>query len=188
MTLERQSAILDTLPRIGDKIALAVHRNPVLYQLVAWPEGLAAIAEQAAELAGCATAAAPGRAVIGTHAGLLRVAPLKWWLIGAPAPPLPVNAGASLDLSHAYTCIHLTGAASASLLNRHISIDLRPAQFTSGRVATTLWHGSAVTLWRNEDDWRLFIPRSFARDLVTMLAISAEQWLPDADWQDELSD
>ena len=176
MNLKRQGAVSDSTFAGRGPVSVRSVPDLRLHQLAAWPGALAAVAEQAAAQAGCAAPPAPGEAVVGKQAALLRTGPLRWWLMGAEAPMLPVEEGVALDLSHAFTCIRLAGEASADVLNRHLSLDLRPAQFGPGRVATTNWHGSAVTVWRREDDWRLFIPRSFARDLAAMLAQSAAQW------------
>ena len=181
MNIKRQSALPDSMFADLGPVTLAPVPDLLLFQLAAWPGALAAVAERAASLAGCAAAPAPGQAVTGAAAVLLRIAPLRWWLVGADAPALPVEQGVALDLSHAFTCIRLAGEASADVLNRHLSLDLRPAQFGPGRVATTNWHGSAVTVWRREDDWRLFIPRSSARDLVGMLVLSNGEWRQAAD-------
>ena len=178
MNIKRQAALPDSMFADHGPVTLAPVPDLLLFQWAAWPGTLAAVAERAASLAGCAAAPAPGQAVNGAAAVLLRTAPLRWWLVGADAPSLPAEQGAILDLSHAFTCIRLTGETSADLLNRHLPLDLRPQRFGPDRVATTHWHGSAVTLWRRADEWHLFIPRSFARDLAAMLAQSAAQWQP----------
>lgn len=173
MTIQRHSAVPESMFADCGAVTLAPVADLHLCQLVAWPTEQAAVAGKAAQAAGCAAAPGPGQTMAGEAAALLRIAPLRWWLVGIDAPALPVEQGAVLDLSHAFTAIRIIGEASAELLNRHLPLDLRPMSFPPGRVATTHWHGTAVTVWRRQDDWQLFIPRSFARDLAAMLGRSA---------------
>ena len=118
-----------------------------LHQIAAWPDCIATVGKIAARAAGVAAAPGPGRAVQAAESAainsaaatdatsaesakstapespppaLLRIEPLKWWLIGAPlAPDIGPQQGAVLDLSHARTRLRIAGPRAAEFLNRH---------------------------------------------------------------------
>lgn len=145
----------------------------VLYQVAAWPESVATVGAQVAQHIGVAQAPGPRCVVEGNVAGervaLLRVEPLKWWVIGgdgsARLPTLSPAQGTTLDLSHARTHIRIAGPNARDLLNRLIPLDLRPPSFPTDRVATTMLHDLGITLWHSAPGFELFIPRGFARSI-----------------------
>lgn len=148
----------------------------ILQQAAAWPDSLAAVGAKAAAAAGVAAAPGPGAAAVGSKGALLRVEPLKWWLVGAAAPALAPEEGATLDLSHARTRVRVSGPEAALLLNRHLPLDLREASCPVGSVASSAFHHTGVTLWRAEEGYELFLPRGFALSLWEMLLESAAQF------------
>lgn len=148
-----------------------------LKQIAAWPDTLMAVGAKAAAVAGCDAAPKPGKSAVGSKASLLRIEPLKWWLLGdAELPELNAEEGAVLDLSHSRTCIRIEGECAAELLNRHLPLDLREASFTDGSVASTAFHHVGVTLLRRNGGYELFVPRGFAVSLWELLVESAEQF------------
>ena len=147
-----------------------------LHQIAAWPDTLAAVAVQAAAMAGVPTAPAACRAVEGTVAALLRVEPLKWWLIGAEAGALEAHQGTTLDLSHSRTQIRVSGAQAVALLNRHLPLDLREPAFPVGALAATALHHAGVMLWRSSQGYELFLPRGFALSIWQILLQTAAQF------------
>ncbi|PID46455.1 MAG: sarcosine oxidase subunit gamma [Proteobacteria bacterium] len=148
-----------------------------LQQIATWPETMAAVSAKAIEAAGCDDAPTPCQSCRGSHASLLRIEPLKWWLLGdAELPTLASDEGVVLDLSHSRTAIRIEGECAADLLNRHLPLDLREASFGDGAVALTAFHHVGVTLLRHQDGYDLFVPRGFAVSLWEMLLASAEQF------------
>jgi len=109
---------------------------------------------------------------------LLRVEPLKWWLIGTPVAPLnlTVEHGTTVDLSHSRTRIRITGARAAELLGRHLPLDLREASFPVAAVAASQLHHVGVTLWRSARGYDLFIPRGYALSVWQVLLQTAAQF------------
>ncbi len=150
---------------------LRIHEIPnlQLYQIAAWPETLDAVRTKALEYIGATGDLKNGGSVSGDNAALLSVEPLKFWLIGAEPPTLNSQEGATLDLSHSRTHLRLEGPGVTNLLNKHISLDLRPQSFPEGHVASTGLHHVGITLWRNNDGFDLFIPRAFAVTISEML-------------------
>jgi len=157
-------------------VTLAGLPDLVLFQAAAWPDTLAAVGAKAAEAVGAPEAPGPGRAVVGTKGALLRVEPLKWWLLDAPAPQLAPAEGATLDLSHARSRVRIAGPEAVALLNRHLPLDLRDAAFSEGAVASSAFHHCGVTLWRAAEGYELFLPRGFALSLWELLLEAAAQF------------
>ena len=151
-----------------------------LTQIAGWPDTLAAAGAAAAEMAGSDGAPGPGRAIHGKDGALLRIEPLKWWLIreteGGDAPALSGKIGAVLDLSSSRTWVRMTGPKAATLISHFLPLDLRPASFPDGAVASTAFHHVGVTLWRAEKAFNLLLPRSFAVSLWELLTESATQY------------
>ncbi|MGR3913232.1 MAG: sarcosine oxidase subunit gamma, partial [Gammaproteobacteria bacterium] len=92
------------------------------------------------------------------------------------APALAPEHGAILDLSHSRTHLRIGGVQAATLLNRHLPLDLREASFKQGAVASSALHHAGVTLWRSARGYELFIPRGFALSLWEILLESAAQF------------
>lgn len=148
----------------------------VLYQVAAWPESIGRAVAAAVKATGAKNAPGPGAALTGTKGSLLRIEPLKWWVYGAEVATLPAEQGTTLDLSHSRTHVRVSGDDSVSLLNRHLSLDLREKSFPVDSVASTAFHHCGVTLWRSGNGYELFLPRGFALALWEMLVESAEQF------------
>lgn len=174
-----------------------------LQQIAAWPGTVTTVGRIAARAAGVDAAPGPGRAVEAVTVNspmesvtvdspaaedspaaaesppaLLRVEPLKWWLIGTPVAPLnlTVEHGTTVDLSHSRTRIRITGTRAAEFLNRHLPLDLREASFPVAAVAASQLHHVGVTLWRSARGYDLFIPRGYALSVWQVLLQTAAQF------------
>ncbi|MEX0301517.1 MAG: sarcosine oxidase subunit gamma [Leisingera sp.] len=161
-------------------VTLSLLSGFTLTQIAGWPGTLTEAGAAAASTAGCAAAPGPGRIEQGAAGTLLRVEPLKWWLIqgaGLQSTPLQtVNGGTVLDLSSARTLVQVSGPQAETLLNHFLPLDLRPAAFPDGAVASTSFHHVGVTLWRSGALFTLALPQSFAASLWELLAGSALQY------------
>jgi heterotetrameric sarcosine oxidase gamma subunit len=162
-------------------ITLSEVPTPCLFQLAAWPDTLSEVGAIGARAIGVSNAPGPGEAVSGEKGTLMRIEPLKWWLVAedhvAIAPPdIPAAEGSFLDLSHSRTWLKVSGEKADVLLNHFLPIDLRERSFPAGSVASTAFHHVGVTLWRDERDFNLLLPRSFAQSLWEMLRDSAKQY------------
>lgn len=180
--VDRVSALAgqDTMHRFGVSddvsVTLTVVSDLLLHQVAAWPDTLTDVDRIAAEQVGVSSAPGPGAVAVGAAGTLLRIEPLKWWLLDAVAPTLDAEQGATLDLSHSRTRIRITGAQAATLLNRHMPLDLRDHSFSVDHVASTAFHHVGVTLWRSDQGYELFLPRGFAKSLWEMLLKTAAQF------------
>lgn len=157
-------------------VCLQLIRDLQLQQVAAWPDTIRKAADAAAKAAGADEAPAPGSAINGERGAILRIEPLKWWLVGVDSLQIDPEQGATLDLSHSRTQIRITGPKSTALLNRLLPVDLRNANFREGAVASSAMHHVGVTLWRSTTGYELFIPRGFALSSWEILFDSALQF------------
>jgi heterotetrameric sarcosine oxidase gamma subunit len=163
-------------PKEAPGVFLEEINELILHQIAVWPESIHKVGAIAAKAVGAKSAPGPCAATTGNRGSLLRIEPLKWWVVGAEAPLLSVEQGATLDLSHSRTQVRVTGDDAVSLLNRHLSLDLRQKSFPVDAVASTSFHHCGITLWRSGDGYELFLPRGFALALWEILFESAEQF------------
>ena len=134
----------------------------VLYQVAGWADSMEQVGNRIAVAAGAASAPGPGQAIIGKKGALLRVEPMKWWLIGVEAPEIASQQGAVLDLSHSRTRIRVCGPQARECLNRFLPLDLRAQSFPAGSVASSAIHHVGVALWHVDNYYDLFVPRGFS--------------------------
>lgn len=146
-----------------------------LIQIAAWPDTLNRTGTEAAHAIGSDSPPGPGGATIGPEGTLLRVEPLKWWLIEHSGIPLIEN-GVLLDLSQSRVRLHVGGRQAARLLNHILPLDLSVRSFSENTVASTAFHHVGITLWRDSSGFNLFLPRSFAASLCEILTEIAQQY------------
>ncbi len=152
-----------------------------LIQVAAWPETLASVGRVAAKAAGTSKAPGPRKSLAGKTVRLLRVEPLKWWLLAEaeqalPLPGIQQKNGTVLDLSHSRCWVQFEGESATDLLNRFLPLDLREASFPDGDVANSVMHHADVTLWRDKEIYNLLLPRGFSVSLWELLEESAKQF------------
>ncbi|WP_035919838.1 sarcosine oxidase subunit gamma [Leisingera aquimarina] len=152
-----------------------------LLQFAAWASTLAETGAEAARVAGCSASPAPGQSVRGANGTLLRVEPLKWWLLvpavaKTPDPELAPQKGAVLDLLQSRCWLRISGSPAETLLNHFLPLNLGSGAFPAGAVAITAFHHTGVTLWRDVQGLNLLMPRSTARSLWELLSESARQY------------
>ena len=163
----------------GPGISLSERRLASLWLIAAWPERLAQTGAAAAQAAGVDTAPGPNIYATGPGGTLLRVEPLKWLLVGEgeiAQPALDAADGTVLELSHARTVIHVAGPNAAGLMARMVSLDLRPAAFPDGSVASTGLHHMGVTILARDGGFDIFVLRSFGLAIWETLIESAAQF------------
>ena len=148
----------------------------VLHQVAAWPDSIDEVGAALAKLVGADAAAGPCTAATGDKGSMLRIEPMKWWLVGIAAPEFDADKAVTLDLSHSRTRVVVSGDHAAEFLNRHFPLDLREASFPVGSVASSATHHVGVTLWRSDSGYELFMPRGFALSLWEGLVESAQQF------------
>jgi len=158
-------------------VTLAEVGNLNLQQLALWPQTIDACAARIAQQLGFDEGAPGfGRCVVHKQNTLMRIEPLKFWVIGADPLACDAEEGVTLDLSHSRTRVCLAGSRATNVLNSFLPLDLRDRSFSVGQVASTGFHHVGVTLWRSIDGYELFVPRSFAVSLWEMLVEASEQY------------
>ncbi|MBY8978180.1 hypothetical protein KHP62_20385 [Rhodobacteraceae bacterium NNCM2] len=177
--VERVSALAgQEMPRnFGSGLVMSERRVGAIWQIAAWPDKVAEAGKIAAAAAGVKTTPGPLSSATG-EAALLRTEPLKWLLVSDAevAKPEMGEAGTALDLSHARTVIRLEGERAPELMARMMPLDLRPATFADGAVATSGIHHVAVTVHARDGGIDLYCFRSFGLAIWEHLAESAEQF------------
>lgn len=157
-------------------VSLQLVDNLRLYQVAAWPECWQQVGSLLAKTIGAETAPQPASASSGDNGSMLRIEPLKWWLIDTAEPVLEAAQASIIDLSHARCRVRISGVAATTLLNRLLPLDLRERSFAVGSVASSAMHHIGVTLWLSQHGYELLLPRSFALSAWQVLFESAEQF------------
>ena len=115
-----------------------------------------------------------GKSIGSDKSRLLGIGPATWLLVADGAAPPSLEFEISVDQSHAWTRLSISGPASRPLLAKGCVLDLDPKQFPSGACAATGIARMRVVLWRADDDMRydLLVGRSYA--------VSLWEWLMEA--------
>ena len=151
-------------------------KNLQLTQVAAWPDFINKIGSDIANHLKLNEYALPNKAIVKNSIVMMRIEPLKWWIIGSDVPMLSFNEGTSLDLSHSFTHLEISGPSASLFLNRHLPIDLREKHFPVNSVASSAIHHVSVKLWRSDAGYHLFIPRGFALSLWEIFLETASQF------------
>ena len=77
--------------------------------------------------------------------------PLKWWILDNNLS-VSEELGTSLDMSHAFTNISLSGDCVSLFLNRHLPLDLREDNFPVASSASSAIHHVNIKLLRISKD------------------------------------
>lgn len=179
---ERRSALTRSAAHAGDDARIVVgEEHPfAILQVRAWPERLAAVEAQLAEMLTLFETLPPGRAVDGVGGTLCALGAGRFLLAAANEDAAeawrmafqPADA-AMTDISHGRTVISVTGESAAELMARCAPLDFDSGAFPPGRVAETAIHHIDVLIRRRgEAHFEVWALRSFAESLV--------EWLLDA--------
>ena len=112
-------------------------------------------------------------------ARFVRVEPLKWWLLNDENDvfqSLSEDIAVRLDLSHSFVQLKISGKKACSILSHHIPVDMRDAPFPINKLVTTSLHHVGIKLWRAQNCWYIFMPRSFSESLWQLISKTAERY------------
>ncbi len=174
---ERASPFAGAVDTEAHGIAVSAPPRGSCWQIACWPESFARTEAALADALG-ADAPQPGRVSLGTASRrLIRVEPLKWWVLGADGAACPIGLaaedGAVLDLSHDQAALEVAGPHAAEMLKRFVSIDLRDRAFPDLSYATTMAHHMIVRVLRQDRNgmatYEVMVMRSYANDLAEIL-------------------
>ena len=151
-------------------------KNLQLTQVAAWADSINKVGSDIANHLNLNEYALPNKAIVKNSVAMMRIEPLKWWIVGSDVPMLSSNEGTSLDLSHSFTHLEISGPSASLFLNRHLPLDLREKHFPVNSVASSAIHHVSVKLWRSDTGYHLFIPRGFALSLWEIFLETASQF------------
>lgn len=157
-------------------LQLSEIKNLQLTQVAAWPDSINKVGSNIANHLNFSEYAPPNKAIVNNSVVMMRIEPLKWWIIGSDIPMLSSDDGTSLNLSHSLTHLEISGPSTSLFLNRHLPIDLREKYFPVNSVASSAIHHVSVKLWRSDSGYHLFIPRGFALSLWEIFLETASQF------------
>lgn len=171
--VERVSPLAEALsPRVfglvgeaGPGLRLSTRTDLSLWQVAAWPQTAGAVSAALAEAVG---AAAPGfgRVAEGPGGTLLRLSPLKWWIIDGARPGFDAETAVTLDLSHEQTPVRVEGRDAEALMARVAAVDFRAAAFPPGSFAATGGHHLMLKVRRlGPEAFEIYVMRSLAQHL-----------------------
>ena len=158
------------------RLQLSEIKNLQLTQVAAWPDSINKVGSYIANHLNFSEYALPNKVIVNNSAVMMRIEPLKWWIIGSEVPMLPSDDGTLLDLSHSFTNLEISGPSASLFLNRHLPLDLREKYFPVNSTASSAIHHVSVKLWRSDSGYHLFIPRGFALSLWEIFLETANQF------------
>ena len=118
--LESNYSIVNNLTNNESRLQLSEIKNLQLTQVAAWPESVNTVGSNISSHLNLNEYAAPNKAIVNNSVVMMRIEPLKWWIIGSKIPVLSSDHGASLDLSHSFTHLEISGPSASLFLNRHL--------------------------------------------------------------------
>ena len=152
------------------------YNNLHLQQVACWPHTLSKMENFFQKEFNLDNSPSFNKGIIVKEFSLWRIEPLKWWIIEKDLT-ISSDLGTSLDMSHAFTCLHITGSKASLLLNRHLPIDLRENIFPPASSASSALHHVSIKLLKfSNNNYYLFIPRGFALSIWEILLESSKQF------------
>lgn len=175
--VERASPFAEDVQAERAGITLSAVPRGTVWQVACWADTFDAVESELGTACGC-TMPAPGQiAATSDGRSVIRVEPLKWWIIGPEGAECPLqpgpDQGAWLDLSHDQAAISIQGTNAAELVKRMVSIDLREAAFPDQSYATTEMHHMITRVLRQDTDgpcYQVWVMRSYADTLREIAA------------------
>jgi heterotetrameric sarcosine oxidase gamma subunit len=153
----------------GVRLTLLADRRRLVVE--ALPGRLAEAAAALAHALGFGAPTTPGSAA-GRGITVLAIGPGRWQIVfeAGAAPPALASGLAGIatvtDASHLYAALQLEGPRAVEILRRLVTLDVDPAVFPPGAVATTEVHTMTVQLRRAGEAYELAAGRSYAASLV----------------------
>ena len=164
--------------KINDEIKITFQeiKNLEIFQISAWPLTLENINFKLSKIINSTHSPHFNKSLSFNDIHILRIEPLKFWIIGKVNIDIGSDQATILDLSHAFTSIEVRGSEVTNFFNRHLPLDLRDQSFPVNSIASSAIHHVSIKLWRTDKGYRLFIPRGFALSIWEMLLETASQF------------
>ena len=147
-----------------------------IIQIAAWPDTVTKVESIISKHLKISSLPKANNVIENNSVVIMKIEPLKWWILGSDIPLFSTEEGTTLDLSHSFTNIEISGPKSKVFLNRFLPLDLRDNSFKVNNMASTAIHHVSVKLWHSQNSFHLFIPRGFALSLWKTFMESAKQF------------
>ena len=151
-------------------------KNLQLIQVASWPKTINAVGNSIAHHLKFKEYATHNQAIVNNSVVMMRIEPLKWWIIGSDIPKFSSEEATDIDLSHSFTHLQISGQKASIFLNRHLPIDFREKNFPINSVISSAIHHVSVKFWHSNSGYHLFIPRGFALSLWEVFLETAKQF------------
>ena len=164
--------------KVDEKTTLTLQeiRELNIMQVAAWPSTIENMELKLANIINSINSPSFNQVISNNNTHILRIEPLKWWIIGGKNIQISSEEGVTNDLSHAFTSIEIKGENSQHLLNRHLPLDLRQKSFPVNSIASSAIHHVSIKIWRLDKGYRLFVPRGFALSIWEILLETSSQF------------
>ena len=164
---------------ISTEIDFSLMKDTKISQIAIWPETISGFRNYVNTQKTIGDFLHPGTVCQIENTRFVRVEPLKWWLLNEQNDvfqSMSEEIGIKLDLSHSYVQLKISGKNARSILSHHISVDMRDAKFPINKLVTTSLHHVGIKLWRAQDCWYIFMPRSFSESIWQLICKTAERY------------
>ena len=166
----------------GAGVRLSEATPPSIFEAAAWPDKKEALIAAIAGVTGLSLPASPNAGAISSEASAFSIGPGRYLVTGAKilAERLPeavtLDIGTATDLSHGRVAIRIAGPRAEWVLSKLFAIDFSPAAFPVGEGRATAHHEVFAQIQRTgEDQFDIFVFRSFARSFWIVLCNAAEE-------------
>ena len=102
------------------QLQLSEIKNLQLTQVAAWPDSINTVGSNVANHLSFSEYALPNKAIVNNSVVMMRIEPLKWWIVDQGFQTLSSHEGTLLDLSHSYTHLEFSGQSASLFLNRQL--------------------------------------------------------------------
>lgn len=147
-----------------------------ILQVAAWPDTLEQVGKKLSNHMNFSKIPMPNKVISREVSAMMRIEPLKWWILNSDIPILSTEEATTLDLSDSFTCLEIQGEKSVIFLNKFLPLDLRENSFSLDCFASSIIHHVSIKLRRTKNSYQLFIPRGFALSLWEIFLESASQF------------
>ena len=162
---------------ISSEIDFRLIKDTKITQIAIWPETISEFQKYINTQKITGDFLHPGTVCHIENARFVRVEPLKWWLLNDENDvfqSMSEDIAMRLDLSHSFVQLKISGKNARAILSHHISVDMRDAPFPINKLVTTSLHHVGIKLWRAQNCWYIFMPRSFSESLWQLICKTAE--------------
>lgn len=167
----------------GEGVTLSETQPGSIVQAAAWPGREAALVAAITAVTGLALPEDPGagiatetKAAFGIAPGRFLVVDQAEGLAAALSAAIDGAGGVVTDLSHGRTAFRIAGPKAEWVLPKLFAIDFAPAAFPVGAGRATMHHDILAQIQRTgEDQFDLYVFRSFARSFWRMLGHAADE-------------